>query len=83
MLLLSHRHSFVISGFVVCGSLLKELEKHSDTTLCAFLSAFYSRRVKRLAPALHAAAPRVLHLRHVGARWLGQPALCVTADGLL
>ena len=39
---------FVISGFVVSGSLLS---KQHDSAL-SFISAFYSRRVKRLVPAL-------------------------------
>ena len=40
---------FVISGFVVCGSLLRGGQHDS---LSSFLIAFYARRVKRLAPAL-------------------------------
>ena len=39
---------FVISGYVVTASLLRE--RHSSS--CNFLLAFYTRRVKRLAPAL-------------------------------
>eukprot|EP00966_Prymnesium_polylepis_P165840 3833337-Prymnesium_polylepis.2 len=39
---------FVISGFVVSGSLLHT----QSTSLCGFLVAFYARRVKRLTPAL-------------------------------
>ena len=39
---------FVISGFVVSGSLLRKQQPSS----AAFLAAFYARRVKRLAPAL-------------------------------
>eukprot|EP00966_Prymnesium_polylepis_P294712 6805778-Prymnesium_polylepis.1 len=39
---------FVISGYVVCGTLLRG---HSSST-SAFLGAFYARRIKRLGPAL-------------------------------
>ena len=39
---------FVISGFVVSGSLLR----HQSPTVSDFLSGFYSRRVKRLTPSL-------------------------------
>ena len=39
---------FVISGFVVSGSLLRA----PTSSLSAYLLAFYSRRIKRLAPAL-------------------------------
>eukprot|EP00966_Prymnesium_polylepis_P035128 816548-Prymnesium_polylepis.1 len=39
---------FVISGFVVTGSLLA----HQAPNAAGFLAGFYSRRVKRLAPAL-------------------------------
>lgn len=39
---------FVISGYVVSGSLLRE----QHTSPGAFLAAFYARRVKRLMPAL-------------------------------
>ena len=39
---------FVISGFVVTGSLLSR----PSPTVGDFLAGFYSRRVKRLAPAL-------------------------------
>ena len=42
---------FVISGFVVTGSLLRQ--RHDS--LGSFLLAFYSRRVKRLTPALFCA----------------------------
>ena len=38
----------VISGFVVSGSLLRK--RHA--TLLGLLAAFYSRRAKRLSPAL-------------------------------
>jgi hypothetical protein len=41
---------FVISGYVVSGSLLRE--QHASPG--AFLAAFYARRVKRLMPALFA-----------------------------
>lgn len=41
---------FVISGYVVSGSLLRE----QHATPGAFLVAFYARRVKRLMPALFA-----------------------------
>ena len=40
---------FVISGFVVTGSLLKPRAETSGTQ---FLLDFYSRRVKRLTPSL-------------------------------
>ena len=40
---------FVISGYVVAGSLIRE--RH--TSAGAFLAAFYARRVKRLMPALY------------------------------
>lgn len=39
---------FVISGYVVCGSLLKDREKGFTT----FISAFYLRRLLRIYPAL-------------------------------
>ena len=39
---------FVISGFVVTGSLMRE----PSDSMAAFLGAFYLRRIKRLAPAL-------------------------------
>mmetsp|Transcript_42271 Transcript_42271/g.116922 ORF Transcript_42271/g.116922 Transcript_42271/m.116922 type:complete len:993 (-) Transcript_42271:2191-5169(-) len=39
---------FVISGYVVCGSLLRE----RTAPFGAFVAAFYTRRLKRLAPAL-------------------------------
>ena len=39
---------FVISGYVVTGSLLR----HQSPSLGTLLTSFYSRRVKRLAPAL-------------------------------
>lgn len=42
------RLSFVISGYVVSGSLLRERHRSGR----AYLLAFYTRRVKRLAPAL-------------------------------
>ena len=41
---------FVISGFVVTGSLLRK-QYPSALAMC---SAFYARRVKRLAPSLFA-----------------------------
>ena len=41
---------FVISGFVVSGSLLRERHESAG----AYLAAFYSRRLKRLSPALFA-----------------------------
>ena len=40
---------FVISGYVVSGSLLRE--RHTSSG--AFIAAFYARRVKRLMPALY------------------------------
>ena len=40
---------FVISGFVVASSILR---RRSTEALSGFLGRFYSRRVKRLAPAL-------------------------------
>jgi peptidoglycan/LPS O-acetylase OafA/YrhL len=39
---------FVISGYVISATLFK----NSDKSLLAFLSGFYSRRIKRLVPAL-------------------------------
>lgn len=39
---------FVISGFVVCGSLLRKQHE----SIGSFILAFYARRAKRLAPAL-------------------------------
>ena len=39
---------FVVSGYVVCGSLLRE----QHPTRASFILAFYARRVKRLFPAL-------------------------------
>ena len=39
---------FVISGYVITAS----IEERADTPLIPFLSAFYRRRIQRLAPAL-------------------------------
>ena len=39
---------FVISGFVVAGSLVR----HQSRSVCDVLCSFYSRRVRRLTPAL-------------------------------
>lgn len=39
---------FVISGYVVTGSLLS----NTETTMSAYIAGFYARRVKRLTPAL-------------------------------
>ena len=39
---------FVISGFVVCSSLLR----HASASVLDLLLSFYSRRIRRLAPAL-------------------------------
>ncbi|MDH3998892.1 MAG: acyltransferase family protein, partial [Desulfuromonadales bacterium] len=39
---------FVVSGYVVSLS----LDKHKDLRLASFLALFYSRRIKRIIPAL-------------------------------
>ena len=45
---------FVISGYVVAGSLLR---RKCDTTVGGYLAAFYARRMQRLTPALVLVVP--------------------------
>jgi peptidoglycan/LPS O-acetylase OafA/YrhL len=63
---------FVISGFVVSGSLLHK----QSSTVPVFLASFYARRVKRLAPALAC----VILLGSLAAAMLIPPPIAIDLD---